>query len=241
MAISDASLLGQAQRAGALEERRRLARDLHDSVVQLLFSANLVAQSVGRAFGRDPREGESQVQRLLHLTRSALAEMRALVSGLRVTEPAPEAAPAGQALRGPSRPGKDGLAAALQAYAAEIRPEGLLVEFRTAGYASQPPEREDVLYRVGQEALNNVARHARARYVRLTMRSGEDGVHLDVADDGVGFDLGFVVRSWSGSPAGLGLASMRERVEALHGCLRVACGPEGGTSVQVHLPHERGE
>jgi signal transduction histidine kinase len=238
VAISDASLLGQAQRAGALEERRRLARDLHDSVVQLLFSANLVAQSVGRAFRRDPREGESQVERLLHLTRAALVEMRALVSGLRVTESAPDAAPAGQTLRGPSR---DGLAAALRAYGDEISPEGLLVEFRTAGYAPQPRDREDVLYRIGQEALNNVARHARARHVRLTMWSGEDGVHLDVADDGVGFDLGFVVRSWSGSPAGLGLASMRERVEALHGCLRVACGPEGGTSVEVHLPHERGK
>ncbi len=238
VALGNARLFGQAQQLAALEERQRLARDLHDSVVQLLFSATLVAQSVGRAFRRDAREGESHVHRLLELTRAALLEMRSLVTGLRPTEPLPELASAESALRGLQRLRQEGLPAALRAYADEIRPDALLVELEANGYAPQPLPREEVLYRIGQEALNNVAKHARARHVRLVLRSGEDGMRLDVADDGVGFDPGALARSWSSAGGGLGLASMRERAEALHGRLRVACRPEGGTLVEVHLPPE---
>jgi signal transduction histidine kinase len=240
VALRNARLFGQAQQLAALEERQRLARDLHDSVVQLLFSATLVAQSVGRAFRRDAKEGERHVQRLLELTRAALLEMRSLVTGLRPTEPFPELASAESALRGLQRLRQEGLAAALRAYADEIRPDGLLVELEAGAYAPQPLDREEVLYRIGQEALNNVAKHARARQVRVVLWSGEDGVHLGVTDDGVGFDTGALARSWPGSGGGLGLASMRERAEALHGRLRLACGPEGGTVVEVHLPQERG-
>ncbi len=238
VAIRNARLHDQAQRLAALEERQRLARDLHDSVVQLLFSATLVAQSVAPAFRRDAREGEGQVRRLLELTRAALLEMRALVSGLRPIAPAPEIAASDDSLGGLSRLRSEGLAAALSAYAEEIRPEGLVVELQGGAYAAQAPEREEVLYRIGQEALNNVAKHARARFVRLTVGSGEDGVRLSVADDGVGFDPGALGRSLSGSGAGLGLASMQERAEALHGRLRVTSAPDGGTLVEVHLPRE---
>ena len=239
VALGNARLFGQAQQLAALEARQRLARDLHDSVVQLLFSATLVAQSVGRAFRRGVNEGESQVQRMLDLTRAALVEMRSLVTELRPTEPVPELASAESALRGLQRLRQEGLAGALRAYAEEIHPDGLLVELEAGGYAPQPLDREEVLYRIGQEALNNVAKHARARHVRLVLRSGEDGVRLDVADDGAGFDPGAMARSWSGAAGGLGLASMRERAEALHGRLRLASGPEGGTLVEVHLPPER--
>jgi signal transduction histidine kinase len=239
VALRNARLFGQAQRLAALEERQRLARDLHDSVAQLLFGATLVAQAVGPAFRRDVNEGESKVRRLVDLTRAALVEMRSLVAGLRPTEPAPELAAAGSALRGLERLPHEGLAASLRAYAEEILPEGLLVELEAGGYTPQRLSREEALYRIGQEALNNVAKHARARHVRLVLRSGEDGVRMDVADDGLGFDLGNRERSSSGSAGGLGLASMRERAEALHGRLRLARGPEGGTLVEVHLPRER--
>jgi len=240
VALRNARLFGQAQQLAALEERQRLARDLHDSVVQLLFSAPLVAQSVGRAFRRDAKEGERHVQRLLELTRAALLEMRSLVTGLRPTEPFPELASAESALRGLQRLHREGLAAALRAYADEIRPDGLQVELEAGAYAPQPLDREEVLYRIGQEALNNVAKHARARRVRVVLWSGNDGVRLDVTDDGVGFDTGALARSWPGAGGGLGLASMRERAEALHGRLRLACGPQGGTVVEVHLPREPG-
>jgi signal transduction histidine kinase len=238
VAIRNARLHDQAQRLAALEERHRLARDLHDSVVQLLFSATLVAQSVGRAFRRDAREGESQVQRLLELTRAALVEMRALVSGVRPAEPALELAASESALRGLSRLRSEGLAAALRAYADEIRPEGLVVNLDTAAYAPQALAREEVLYRIGQEALNNVAKHAGARSVRVTIASGEDGVRFSVVDDGVGFDPGPRVPGPAGSRAGIGLASMRERAEGLRGRLRVTSVPDGGTLVEVHLPRE---
>lgn len=240
VALGNARLFGQVQKLAALEERQRLARDLHDSVVQLLFSATLVAQSVGPAFHRDAQEGESQVQRMLDLTQAALVEMRCLVTELHPTEPVPELAFAESALRGLQHLRQEGLASALLAYAEEIRPDGLEVELEAGGYAPQPLDREEVLYRIGQEALNNVAKHAQARHVRLVMRSGEDGVRLYVADDGVGLDPAAVARFWSGSAGGLGLASMRERAEALHGRLRLAPGPEGGTLVEVRLPRERG-
>jgi signal transduction histidine kinase len=240
VALRNARLFGQAQQLAALEERQRLARDLHDSVVQLLFGATLVAQSVGPAFRRDVKEGESKVQRLVDLTRAALVEMRSLVTGLRPTEPVPELASAESALRGLQRLRQEGLAATLRAYAEEIRPDSLLVELEAGGYTPQPLAREEALYRIGQEALNNVAKHARARRVRLSLRSGGDGVRLDVADDGVGFDPAVVARSWSGSGGGLGLVSMRERAEALGGRVRIASGPKGGTSVEVELPRERG-
>jgi signal transduction histidine kinase len=238
VALRNARLFGQAQRLAALEERQRLARDLHDSVAQLLFGATLVAQSVGPAFRRDAKEGESKVQRLVDLTRAALVEMRSLVAGLRPTEPAPELAASGSALRRLERLPHEGLAASLRAYAEEILPEGLLVELEAGGYAPQPLAREEALYRIGQEALNNVAKHARARRVRLVLRSGDDGVRMDVADDGVGFDPGALAENESGVGRRLGLASMRERAEALHGRLRLARGPEGGTLVEVHLPRE---
>ena len=221
VALGNARLFGQVQELAALEARQRLARDLHDSVVQLLFSATLVAQSVGRAFRRDASEGERQVQRMLDLTRAALVEMRCLVTELRPTEPVPELDSAESALRGLQRLRRDGLASALRDYAEEIRPDGLLIELEADGYAPQPLDREEVLYRIGQEALNNVTKHARALHVRLVLRSGEDGVRLDVADDGAGLDPGAVARSWSGVAGGLGLASMRERAEALHGRLRL--------------------
>jgi signal transduction histidine kinase len=240
VALRNARLFGQAQQLAALEERQRLARDLHDSVVQLLFSATLVAQSVGRAFRRDATEGESQVQRLLELNRAALLEMRSLVTGLRPTEPVPrELASAESALLGLQRLRREGVAAALRAYAEEIRPDGLLVELEAGAYAPQPLDREEALYRIGQEALNNVAKHARARRVRVVLQSGGDGVRLDVGDDGVGFDPGVLARSWSGSGGGLGLVSMRERAEALGGRVRIGSSPEGGTVVEVQVPRER--
>jgi signal transduction histidine kinase len=221
------------------EERQRLSRDLHDSVTQLLFSVSLVAQSIGPAWRRDRAEGERKIERLLDLTRTALGEMRALIGELRPAELVLELERAESALRGISRIRKDGLAAALRRHAREAAGDSLWVDVDDSGYKAQPLAREEVLYRIAQEALSNVQKHARARFVSLSLavRGGE--VRFTVVDDGVGFDAEqALVRVWTGpyTEGGFGLISMRERVEALGGVFRLHSSPGEGTTVHVALP-----
>lgn len=240
VAIRNARLFERAQAAAAFEERQRLARDLHDSVTQLLFGVTLIAQSVQDAWRRDPAEGERQLERLMGLSRSALAEMRALLSELRGDTPADDAEAA--SLAGLSRVRREGLPGALQRYAAEVGGD-LSVELDARQYRPQPFEREEALYRIAQEALNNVVKHAGARCARLVLGLDGEGVHLTVTDDGQGFEAGELLLRAAAEGArgggGLGFVSMRERAEALHGSLRIAARPGGGTSVEVVLPAAR--
>jgi signal transduction histidine kinase len=265
-------LLERGQRVAVLEERQRLARELHDSVTQLVFSTALIAQSVGPAWRRDPAEGERRIDRLLDLSRSALAEMRALLFELRPPEegPAPVApvgvagtgdaagAVGGAELPGATRdsvtPGlvrvqRDGLVEALRQHVVGISSEGLVVEVEDAGYRRQPLAQEEALYRIAQEAMNNVIKHARARRAILRLSLDGRGVRLTVTDDGVGFRA--PGRHLSGSagaedrPAapgdglpggGYGLRTMRERAQALGGTAEVRAAPGRGTIVDVFLP-----
>jgi len=238
-AVRSAERHERAQQLAVLEERQRLARDLHDSVTQLLFSVTLVAQSIAPAWRRDAREGEGRVQRLLELTQSALREMRALLGELRPNESVLELVSAESALVGISRIRREGLPGALRRHAADIGGDGLAVEVDDAGYEAQPLEREEVLYRIAQEALTNVAKHARARSARVVLAAHDDAVTLSVSDAGRGFDaVQARARAWSGpqSERGFGLVSMRERVEALRGVFRIVSAPGRGTTVSVELP-----
>jgi signal transduction histidine kinase len=231
----------RAREVAVLEERQRLSRDLHDSVTQLLFSVTLVAQSIGSAWRRDPREGEKRVQRLLELTQSALREMRALVADLRPNESILELIGAESALVGIARIREHGLAGALRRHAPEIGADGLALEVEDAGYEPQRLEHEEVLYRIAVEALANVSKHAHTRSARVILSAHETMVSLSVVDAGRGFDAEHVQsRGWS-SPAegGYGLVSMRERVEAARGVFRIASRPGGGTVVSVELPRDR--
>ena len=235
VAIRNARLFESAQALAVLEERERLSRDLHDSVTQMLFSVTLVAQSLIPTWRQDRAEGEARAQRLLTLSRLALAEMRALIADLRLDVPAHDSLQ-GVAPVGLSRVRKEGLPAALRGYAEEISDGALEVVLELDGYRPQPFEREEALFRIGQEALNNVVKHAGARTVRIGLRQDRDGIHLRVKDDGSGFDPAKL--AGAGQAGGLGLVGMRERANALRGELRFESEPGKGAAVTVTVPGE---
>ncbi len=227
-------LVNSSQEVAVLQERQRLARELHDSVTQLIFSMTLIAQSVAPAWARDPAEGEKRINRLLELSQNALAEMRALLFELRSpAAPAPETAAA-------SRPGiahlrQEGLSAALVRHVDSRQLDGLTVVLDAAGYRPQSLEVEVALFRITQEALNNVVKHAQAQQVTIRLDETDQGVLLVVADDGVGFRAG-PENGRDRAPGGFGLRTMRERAEALRGQLEITSTVGQGTAVKVCLP-----
>lgn len=243
VAIRNARLFERAQAAATFEERQRLARDLHDSVTQLLFGITLLAESVPATWRNDPAAGEQQLERLMGLSRAALAEMRALLAELRGEDR--DEGQESVSLAGLSRVRREGLPGALRRYASELAGDGLALAFDFEGYRPQPFHREEALYRIAQEALNNVVKHASARHVRVVLGLDGEEVHLTVTDDGQGFEPGDLLlraaAAGAGRDGGLGFVSMRERAEAQHGSLRIGARPGGGTSVEVSLPAGRSE
>lgn len=252
-------LYERGQQLAVLQERQRLARDLHDSVTQLIFSITLIAQSLSPAWRRDPVEGERRTNRLLELGQLALAEMRALLAELRPAEttipvlkpeqpPSPEESNLTPA-SGTLRLKQQGLVAALRKYIETITREGLQVKFETESYQPQSFACEEALYRISQEAFNNIMKHAQAREVQFTLRSDRAGTYLSVSDDGVGFasegdeTYDQVARPQAATPPlpdqnhrHLGLTSMQERAEALGGIFRLTSWPGRGTSIEVKIP-----
>jgi signal transduction histidine kinase len=233
VAMENARLYGRAQQLAALEERQRLARDLHDSVTQHIFGMNLIAQSLAPAWRRDPAEGDRRIARMLELSRTALAEMRALLAELRPAgTTANETEP-----RVTSALVRDcGLADALRQHAAAL--EGPYIIVDASLYRAQPAEVEQELFRICQEALNNVIKHARAKRVVVQLITSDADVSLVIQDDGIGFKPEDVENDRNRQPAGggLGLLTMRERAHALGGRLQTRSTPDLGTRVEVHIP-----
>jgi PAS domain S-box-containing protein len=219
VAIRNARLYEQAQEAATLQERQRLARELHDAVTQTLFSTALIADVIPELWELDPREGRQQMAELQRLTRGALAEMRILLVELRpaaLTE-----------LR----------LADLLRQLAEATAGRTHLEVSASVDGDERPLPGDVqvaLYRIAQEALNNVVKHARARQASVTLAyEGDRGLRLRVIDDGCGFDTGAV-------PAGhFGLGTMRERAESIGAAIHVATALGGGTTLEVDVPRPR--
>lgn len=210
----------QAGELAASEERARLARELHDSVTQALFSMSLQTRAAELLLRTDPSAASEKLAALRDLQRDALAEMRSLIFELR---------PGGLA--------EQGLAHALRTHATAIEGRiGLPVVFeaRVPTDAPRPStEVEEALYRVAQEALHNVVRHATARHVRLSLVQDSARVRLVIADDGVGFDPAAV-------PTGhLGLEGMRARVARFHGRLEIVSRAGGGTRITATVPLRR--
>ena len=222
IAIDNAQLYQKAQTLAVAEERSRLARELHDAVTQTLFSASLIAEAVPSAWEKDPNQGRELLQELRGLSRGALAEMRTLLLELRpasLLETQLE-----ELLRqlGEAASGREGI------------PVDVIVE----GKASLPPEVHIALYRIAQEALNNVVKHARASHVMIHLRytkeersekNQEDkyGVRLAIKDDGRGFD---VIQT---PHHRLGLEIMQERAQAIGAKLSIDTHPGKGTQVNV--------
>lgn len=208
-----ARLLVQARETGVLDERRRMAREIHDTVTQGLIG--IVTQLQAAEGMREvPEEWRKPFDTVKGLARDSLSEARRSVHALR-----PE--PLETARLG------DALAEAAERCSAV---HGIAVQVTTTGTVRPiVPEAEFVLLRTAQEALANVGRHAGASRAGVTLSYLDDEIALDVRDDGTGFDPG-------AAADGYGLTIMRQRVEGLSGTLRLETGPGAGTGISAHIP-----
>jgi signal transduction histidine kinase len=234
-------LIERGQRLAVLEERQRLARELHDSVTQHIFSMTLIAQSLAPAWRRDQAEGERRINRLLELSQATLTEMRALLAELHPADDTTMPLGTEGAMAGIGQVRRDGLVAALRQHIADTTGDSVYIDLDTTNYKPQPLAQEEALYRIVQEALNNVVKHAYARHVAITLRAVDGSTHLTVHDDGQGCALepaGGADRLRSHALGGFGLRIMRERTEALGGRIGVISAPGQGTIIDVRLPEE---
>ena len=215
LAERNARLAEQAQRGAALEERHRLARDLHDGVKQYLFGMNLATAAALNLLDTDPESARARLLEAKDHSRQAQAEMEGLLNELR---------PAGLDERG--------LVAALTDHLAAFEQrEGIRIDWQPVRDPALPLIHEQAIFRVAQEALTNVARHAEATQVSVELHVTSDAVTLSVSDDGDGFDPDAIQ-----AKATMGLQGMRERLAALGGTLTVDAAPGAGTRIAACLP-----
>ena len=213
--IEHARLNQQAGQLAVLEERQRLARELHDSVVQSLYSMALYADAAALALAADkPDVTVNHLHELRDTARSAMYDMRLLVFELH--PPALE---------------EEGLITALRVRLASVEARaGVHAELEVEGERRLPLGIEQELYRIAQEALNNIMKHARAQHVTLKMQFDDGTVSLQIRDDGTGFDL----HSAEGG-GGMGLHSFTARAAKIGGRVTVDSQPGQGTTVTVHV------
>ena len=198
-----------------LEERARLARELHDAVSQRLFSIRAHARAAEMLVGKDPALVSAELAAIADIGAQAHAELRAVIDGL-------------------APPELDGLAESLRRYAQlAARAYGVEVLVTAPELPELEPRVQAAAFRVGQEALNNALRHAAATKISVRLTRTSRRVVLEVSDDGTGFDPALAA---AGASGGLGLASMRERAAAVGGTLRITSEPGVGTKVKLAVP-----
>jgi signal transduction histidine kinase len=207
---AEEALAEKAAQEAVTLERTRLARDLHDAVTQTLFSASLIAEVLPDIWVMSQAEGWKRLDELRQLTRGALAEMRTLLMELRPS--ALTEIPLPDLLR--------------QLCESLIGRARLPIQFCAEGTRKLPPDLQICLYRITQEALNNVVKHAKATQALVTLQLNEK-VTLAIVDNGSGFDPARV------PPDHLGLKIMRERAEALGAEISIYSEPGEGTQIFV--------
>jgi signal transduction histidine kinase len=205
-------LYEQAKETATLAERNRLARELHDSVTQTVFSAKLTAEVLPKLWERDPAVAKEKLEDLRRLTSGALAEMRSLLVELR-----------------PAALVEADLAELLSnlVAAAQTRTPAVIVVDAQKG-SRLPPDAQEAFYRIAQEALNNALKHAQASAIRVALAREAGRVRLEVADDGIGFDP---ATASSGGHFGLGI--MRERALAAGAELVLDAAPGRGARITL--------
>jgi signal transduction histidine kinase len=233
VAIKNAQLYEDAQQAAIMRERQRLARDLHDSVSQVLSSISLISQSLVPAWRKDASEGERRVQRIEELSRLAFAEMRALLRELRPLNESTTPAAPGSLVDVSSQ----GLEPTLKNLLAVLAPDTLRVLLDFDDYRPQAARSEEALFRICQEAVSNVVRHAGANQVSIRAAvSGTSRIRLEIADDGAGMQT----HERHPNSTGLGLQTMHERAAALGGHMSIDATPGKGARLVIELPrHDR--
>jgi signal transduction histidine kinase len=212
VAIENARLYERSRELSVVEERNRLARDLHDVVVQTLFGVVLTADAAALLVERDPAAAKAELERLRGLAQDALAELRSLVFELR-----------------PADLEAEGLAATLRKHVDVLaRVHGLPVALELEAEPELETPRAVHVFRIVQEALNNAQRHASAGAIAVRLQRHR----ITVTDDGVGFDPAAPgVRGRR-----LGLTSMEERAAAIGAALTIEAAPGAGTTVTLELP-----
>jgi signal transduction histidine kinase len=213
IAIENARLYQQVERVAIIEERNRLARELHDSVTQSLYAVTLYAEAATRLLSSGDLSGANDNLKALSQTaQEAVKEMRLLIFELR-----------------PPVLEKEGLVAAIQARMEAVEGRaGLKTELVVNLHDRLTPEIEETYYRIIQEALNNILKHSQAQKVSLTLIQESDRVILEIIDDGVGFDLASV-----NEKGGFGLKSMSERAEKYNCKLKINSAPGKGTHIHM--------
>jgi signal transduction histidine kinase/PAS domain-containing protein len=211
VAIENARLFAQAEETAVTAERNRLARDLHDAVTQTLFSSSLIADVLPKIWEKDPDEGKKRLEELRQLTRGALSEMRTLLVELR---------PAALVDADLS----DLIGHLVNAFSARTR---LSVEFDRTCSMNPPPEIKEMFYRITQEAFNNIAKHANAQKVTITLDCQPGNFKISIKDDGSGFDP---VENYQ---EGLGIGIMRERAKTLAARLNITSQIGQGTEITL--------
>jgi signal transduction histidine kinase len=218
IAITNARLYERSRELSILDERNRVALELHDAVSQKLFGVVLAAEAADALLGPDPAAARSQLVRLRELAHEALGELRELMLELR-----------------PPDLERDGLATTLRKHVDLVRrlqPRPVEVGLTVEGALAADPGRDRELLRIAQEGLQNALRHGRAGRIGLLLSASGDRIVLEVTDDGIGFDpLAAEIRSRR-----LGLSSMEERARRLGGTLEIRSSAGSGTTVRLEAP-----
>jgi NarL family two-component system sensor histidine kinase LiaS len=205
-------LIATRQQLSVADERNRLARDLHDSVKQQAFAISMNLGAARALLERNPHTARERIDAAYEIARQSQQELAAIIQTLR-----------------PVQLEEGGLREALAEYVSRWQAQtGLSAHFEVTGESDPPREVEDALFRVAQEALANVARHSRASIANVRVTLGTDAAELHVEDNGRGFDP-------RRAPAGVGLHSMRERIEALGGAFTIASNDDG-TRLTARVP-----
>jgi signal transduction histidine kinase len=213
IALTNARLYERGRELSVLEERARLARDLHDAVSQKLFSVRAKARAAAVLVDRDPVRAAAEIDSVADLAGQAHAELRAVIDGLTPPDLA-----------------ANGLVDSIRSYSVLVgRTYGGHVRVQADDLPPLDRSVQTALYRVAQEAIGNALRHSGGAEVSVTLRRRQRSIQLEVADRGKGFD--------PASPSsGHGLASMRERASAVSGRLTVTSRPDAGTTVTLVVP-----
>lgn len=216
IAIENARLYERSRELSVIEERNRLARDLHDSVSQTLFSVVLTAEAASALIDRDPARAKAEVQKVQDLSQDALKEMRSLIFELRSAELEAQ-----------------GLVPTLRKHVDVLRRvRHVDIEVRVRGERRLDLKLERELFRIAQEALNNALKHSQAAGIAVELEMRKRNVTLTIHDDGVGFNIEDPqIRSKR-----LGLTSMQERAQAIGGALCIEARPGEGATVRLEVP-----
>jgi NarL family two-component system sensor histidine kinase LiaS len=214
LSTNNAELAEKAKLSAVVEERQRLARDLHDAVSQQLFAISMTATALGRTLEKDAERAKRQVTLIEEMSSVAQSEMRALLLHLRPVH-----------LEG--KPFVVALRELLQELSTKMQ---VAIQWEMDEDIRLAKGVEDQLFRIAQEAISNTLRHSRAEKLEMKLLRRVDGVRLSIRDNGIGFDLD------QKKHASYGLVSMSERVSEIGGFIHIVTTPGKGTKIEIRVP-----